>query len=100
MLLRLSSPSRLGAWYRNYRNDTELLHAHTYINVHKMSSFFTYHETIKLTEKYIEYNTCSSLRYKIHSKYFSLRYIKNYAEVHACVNVKRPTLSSVLTKPK
>jgi len=58
---------------------------HIFINVHKMSSFFAYHETIKLTEKYTEYNMCSSLRYKIHSKYFSLRYIKSYAEVHACM---------------
>jgi phosphate starvation-inducible membrane PsiE len=73
---------------------------HTYTNMSKMSSFFTYHETIKLTEKYIEYNMCSSLRYKIYSKCFSLRYIKSYAEVHACVNVKCPIISSVLTKSK
>jgi phosphate starvation-inducible membrane PsiE len=73
---------------------------HTFINVQKMSSFFTYHETMKLTEKYFEYNICSSLRYKIHSKYFSLRYTKSYAEVHACINVKCPILSSVLTKSK
>jgi hypothetical protein len=73
---------------------------HTYTNMHKMSSFFTYQETINPTETYVEHNKCSSLRYKSYSKCFSLRYIKSYAEVHACVNVKCPTLSSVLTKSK